>query len=187
MSDGDFDYSAWLAALHDSFRQSVELAIGDFRDGLLGDGFEQAAVTAALAEVQSKMLWSIQVNMDRLESFYRENSVDDAHPHRALLDRLESAGERQDGGARVTAVFEELRRSVAEFGAKKQTFLRHSLYDQYLDRERALTHGAEFFDVRAQEERVLARAASERQFLRDFGAYVDVFRDMQTQTLRKLH
>lgn len=184
MEPRDFDCAQWLAALSDSFGQSVRLAMEDFREGLLADGFEPAAVAAALAAVEAKMLWSVQVNVDRLDAFYKENSADEPTPHRALLERLEAPG--GPDAARVAAVFEELRRAVADFGAKKQAFLRHSLYDQYLDRERALAEGSEFFDVRAREERVLARAAAERQFLRDFAGYVDMFAGMQAQTLRRL-
>jgi len=189
----EFDSKAWLTALHASYTESIQQTMRDFAAELSTeagvDGGEP--LETALAAIEQKMLWSVQVNIDRLENFYNENNAQVDGTHAELLKRIEDRGAGDaDYQERVDSVFREIQASCGEFSHKKQKYLKFCLYDKYLDKERALTSGdaatGEFFDVRVREEQIHARARQEKEFLKDFGAYVELFGNMQTDLLRKL-
>ena len=193
MSDAPaFDCKRWLSALQQSFGESISTTMRDFRDELLSDGsFDAQGLTAGLLAMEQKMLYSVQVNIDKLENFYSKNCTPVDGQYAELLRSLESRA-AGDGNyqERVDAVFHEIQSSCSEFAEKKQQYLKFCLYDKYLDKERTLTQGGEangeYFDMRVREEQIHAKARQDKEFMKDFAGYVDMFGDMQTELLKKL-
>lgn len=188
----EFNCKAWLDALHRSFCESIAVTMRDFREELASDGsFDAPGLEAGLQAMETKMMMSVQVNIDKLEHFYTKNSIPGDGQYSELLHNLESRSANDSNyQERVDAVFREIQQSCVEFADKKQQYLKYCLYDKYLDKERALTQTNEevgqYFDMRVREEQIHARARQDKEFLKDFGAYVDMFGNMQTDLLRKL-
>ena len=192
MQGQEFDAAAWLAALQESFNESIQITMRDFATELSEDpAIDQEALVAALHAVEHKMLWSVQVNIDRLENFYNENNTQPSDEYTEILKKLEHRAVT-DGNytERVENVFREIQASCGEFSVKKQRYLKFCLYDKYLAKERTLGlsegESGEFFDLRVREQQIHAKAKQENEFLKDFAAYVELFGNMQTDLLRKL-
>ena len=195
----DFDYRAWLAALQESFTESVTMALADFGAGLEQDPiFDKERLRTGLETIKRKMLDSIVTNIDRLERFYTENTpIKNYGPNFELINKIETrAVLDEDYQTRVDAIFKEIQGSCEEFGQKKQQYLKYCLYDKYLDKEKKFvgvaTEGdnkaeSGYFDVKVQEDRIYARAKQDKEFLKDFKNYVELFENMQGELLRKIH
>lgn len=189
----DFNREAWVAALCQSFTEGIRSTMRDFQEELaVDDTIDAEKLAACLQGMEQNMLWSMQVNIDRLEGFYDENSVQNDGQY---IDLLRSIENRSTVDAnyqeRVDSVFKEIQQSCVEHAEKKQKFLKYCLYDKYLDKERALTATAgdqngEYFDMRVREEQIHIRARQNKEFLREFSSHIDLFGGMQTDLLRKL-
>lgn len=190
---GYFDSKAWLAALHMSFSESIRITLRDFADEITSDAsFNSEELASVLQIIEQKMLWSVQVNIDRLENFYSENSAITENKHANLLQQIECRADIDSNyQERVDSVFNEIQASCGEFSLKKQRYLKYCLYDKYLNKEKALADNNgtsnDYLDTQVHKEKINSRAKQEKEFLKDFCTYVDLFGSMQTDLLTKLH
>lgn len=195
----NFDHAAWLKALRISFTEAVNQAIEDFEEGLLQDAmFDKEKVKAGMYTIKRKMLASINLNIDRLETFYMQNThMYIEGPNYDLISRIEHrvTGDKnyQD---KVDGIFKEMQSTCDEFSNKKQQYLKYCLYDKYLEKERKFaSNEAEnkeeteigYFHIKTQEDRIYVKAKQDKEFLKDFKNYVELFENMQVDLLKKLN
>lgn len=186
-----FNCRDWMEALQKSFCECVSTTMRDFCEELRGDSsFSPVLLTTAIQSAEQKMLASVKVNVDRLENFHNENCANVDGRYDELLRRIERrVAQDANYQTRVDAVFSQIQTSCSEFNQKKQKYLRYCLYDKYLEKERALVQSegnGEYFDVCVREEQIHTKAKQDKEFLKDFGAYVDLFGNMQTELLRRI-
>lgn len=189
----DFNIKEWTAALVQSYCESIRITMRDFAEWMINEGiFDKEKLAAGVQAIEEKMLWSVKINIDKLESFYNESISIPDNQYDEFLRNVEkrSAGDN-NYQERVDAVFHEIQQSCADFTDKKQKYLKFCLYDKYLDKEKEMiTKQSDgdggYFDVKLREQQIHAKAKQDKDFLRDFSNYVEVFANMQSEMLRKL-
>ena len=197
--DLNFDYTAWLRALHESFVEGINKTIDEFEEGLRQDDmFDNEKLNEGMKAIRRKMLASVTMNIDRLETFYMQNThMNNEDPNYELIRKIESRSiDDKDYQERVDDIFKEIHESCEEFGKKKQQYLKYCLYDKYLEKEKNCGDNklnikeepeTEYFDIKEHEDRIYTKAKQDKEFLKDFKNYIELFENMQTDLLKKIN
>ena len=165
------------SALHESFTEAVNKTIDEFEDGLMQDNtFDKEKLKPGMAIIKKKMLASVSANIDRLETFYIQNThIYKEGSNYDLIDKIENRAKNDENyQERVDHIFKEIKTSCDEFTEKRQQYLKYCLYDKYLDKERQFVDSEHcedkeremgYFSIKMQEDKLFEKAKKEKSFL----------------------